>query len=331
MTDLETRIAEGLAGTAERLPVAEALAAGARARLRRRRRTTAAVLAACLAVGAVPVGVAALVDGTGSDESGGTGPPPGWRIETWRDLSVDVPDWRNQGPWCAHGDDPAPGAPGVTRPLPVAPVTCVPAFGYGVHFGAPSGGELPPGTEGAVQQYRGDQRYPDDAWIAYVSTRHAAVWVVTDDPELTRRVLDSAQPLGDADANGCATRVERTTPSDRERMSVCRYDDHGWLEQSELLSQPDSVAAGAALEDAPSALGADPACAAAYPPWPFVTLRAAGVSARLFAGRGCGVASVFSDGSGTGALVSEEVLHWALSPGSAGSLPGVAPARLRTG
>ena len=53
------------------------------------------------------------------------------------------------------------------------------SYGYGVHFSEPSSGELPPGTEGVVQQYRGGSRYPDGAWIGYASSGEAAVWVVT--------------------------------------------------------------------------------------------------------------------------------------------------------
>ena len=60
MSDLETRLSEGLAGTAGRAPRPTDLAAGARAGLRRRRRTTTAVVAAALAVVAVPVGVAVV-------------------------------------------------------------------------------------------------------------------------------------------------------------------------------------------------------------------------------------------------------------------------------
>ena len=63
MSDLETRIAEGLAGTAGRAPRPTDLAGGARARLRRRRRTTATVVAAALAVVAIPVAVTVLGGG----------------------------------------------------------------------------------------------------------------------------------------------------------------------------------------------------------------------------------------------------------------------------
>ena len=57
MNDLEPRLSEGLAGTAERAPLPGDLATGARDRLRRRRRTTTGVVAAALAVVAIPVGL----------------------------------------------------------------------------------------------------------------------------------------------------------------------------------------------------------------------------------------------------------------------------------
>lgn len=330
MTDLETRLTDGLTGTAERAPHPVDLAAGARERLRLRRRTTAAAVAAALAVAAIPVGLT-LVGGPG-DRSTVSDAPDGWRTETWRDLSVSVPpEWENLGgqDWCLDRDDRDESRPQVSRPTRGGSVTCTPQFGYGAHFSAPSTGELPPGTEGAVQQYHGDQRYPDGAWIAYLSTRHAAVWIVTDDAVTTRRVLDTLDPVAEVDANGCASQAWRWRPSDTERVSVCRYATDGWLEQSELLSPEDSRAAGSALQSAPPARGVSPRCSASYPARPVVTMSAAGFSARLFSGRGCGIASVFSDGSGTGAMVTEDVLYWALSPGWSGSLPDAAPERLR--
>ena len=102
-------------------------------------------------------------------------------------------------------------------------IACEPSYGYGVHFSQPSSGELPPGTEGVVQQYRGS-RYPDGSWIGYASTAGAAVWVVTDDRTSTRQVLDSATPVGAVDANGCPPRQHQEVPV-RDQVVVCRYEE----------------------------------------------------------------------------------------------------------
>ena len=318
MSDLGTRLSEGLSATAGRAPHPTDLAAGARARLRRRRRTTTAVVAAGLAVVAIPVGVAVVggsaEDGPDDDESTVTEPPAGWRTETWRDLSVRVPPEWGYGSgrgWCAHGRE-LGDARQVSRPAGVVPaIVCTPSYGYGVHFQRPSVGELPPGTEGAVQQYRG-VRYPDRSWIGYASTQQAAVWVVADDRTTARLVLDSATPVGEADAHGCATRLEMAAPSTSDRMSVCRYSPDGWLAQSELLSAADSRTAGAAVRSAPRDDRPDLLCGDTTTE----TVRLVGDDLDATIVLGC-EAVLRSDGK---RRLTEEVLHWALSPGWSGAV-----------
>ena len=308
--DLGARVAASLAGTAGRAPVPGDLAAGARDRLRRRRRTTGAVAAA---VAAGVAGVAVVV-GLGLFAAPGEPPdretavdsqtPGTWVTETWRDLSVRVPPGWTGPPACPGATAPD-DRPLVTRPV----IACTPDSGYGVHFLEP-GGELPPGTEGVVQRYRGD-RYPDGAWIGYARTRNAAVWVVGDDRLTTRLVLDSSAPVGEVDVHGCATRVETESPSGRSEMSVCRYTDNGWLEQSELLSRSESVEARSVVEGG-AGVGSPPdgTCTAS----PSEVLMSVdgfraevSVSYRWFAvEEQCG-------------WLTPEVRYWAVSPGTLGA------------
>jgi hypothetical protein len=321
MDDVRTRLVEGLAGTAERAPGPGDLAAGARVRLRRRRRTTAAVVAAALAVVAVPVGVTALVtgDSTERDEPAPSDGTDGWRTETWRDLSLRVPPtwgWGAGRGWCADGGR-LGDALQVSRPAePVPAVVCTPSYGYGAHFQLPTVGELPPGTEGAVQQYRGE-RYPDGSWIGYVSTGQSAVWVVAEDRTTARLVLDSATPVGEVDPHGCASRLEMGAPATGDRVSVCRYDDAGWLQQSELLSEADSRAAVAAVAAAPQA--APPARRCTWEQLlerPAITLGSTGFSATVLL-EGCRV--VDPAGGVVPRKLTEDVRYWALSPGAPGA------------
>jgi len=333
--ELGTLLPEALDGAADGVPGPVDLAAGARVRLRRRRRTSVAAVAAVVTVAAVPVSVAAVVGDDAPHRGGSTATeevPSGWRTETWRDLSVSVPpDWGWGGgtDWCTSGRGAAATPPEVSRPGGVVPaIACSPSYGYGAHFLEPSGGELPPGTEGAVQQYRGDH-YPDGAWIGYVSTGSAAVWVVTVDRSTTRSVLDSAIPLGAVDANGCTTRFAMAPPSISDRMVVCRYDDDGLLEQSERLSAADTRQAEAAVRAAPPARPATRHCLrAGLLEMPAVTLASSRVNATaLYAG----CVAVYVPGPAARELTGD-VLYWALSPGWSGVLPlGVpSPDRLRT-
>ena len=330
MSDVETRLSEGLAGTAARAPHPTDLAAGARSRLRRRRRTTAAVVAAALAVVAIPVGVVAVVGGPDPDPGApdrrdstvADSLPADWRTETWRDLSVDVPPgWTYGGgtDWCTSGRDVAGTPPQVSRPGGVIPmIACEPSYGYGVHFSEPSSGELPPGTEGVVQQYRGS-RYPDGSWIGYAATGAAAVWVVTDDRTTTRQVLDSATPVGEVEANGCATRVEMVSPTTNEQVSVCRYSADGWLEQSELLSRQDSSAAVEALNAAPLAEQGRPCSPGLSGGSPTIGLLGGQAFAQVVLEGPC--TGIQDSSRGTSARrLTPDVLYWALSPGWSGSL-----------
>lgn len=332
-TDLETRLAEGLRGIGDRSPHPPDLAAGARARLARRRRTTAGVVAAVLALVAVPLGLALVGSGEPERPTSTDGVPGDWRVETFGDLTVRVPPtWRSDGrstDWCAAGDD-SRGEPWVTRPGLVQEVECAPRYPAGVHFGPGGLGPLPPGTEGVVQQYSGS-RFPDRAWIGFVGTAEASLWVVSEDRVTASRVLNTATVVRRVDPNGCAVRADGALASNAERVSVCRYES-GLLHQSELLSAEDSAAATEAVR-ATEAPG--PAARVACPPSPdrvpSITLQSAALDARLLPSRACGLSSVFVD-NGERRLLTAEVLRWALSPGWSGVLPPGLPVpdRLRT-
>lgn len=336
MPDLEARLAAGLHGAADSAPPAADLATGARVRLRRRRRTTAAVVAAALVVVAVPVGLTVAGGDGDPDRDTATNEtvPDDWRVESYRDLTLRVPgDWAWGGgtDWCIAERDAASSRAVVSRPGVVRTIDCSPSYGYGVHFEQPPSGELPPGTEGTVQQYTGE-RYPDDSWLGYARTGRAGVWVVTADRQLTRQVLDTVEPIRGVDANGCPDTIHTLLAREGTSMSVCRYSRGGWLEQSELLSEGDSEALRAAVASAPEAEGSNSTCPGPPRPESVITLSSDGFWFHLGLGGTCPEESVLSDDQGTTKRLTEDVLYWALSPGWSGAVgAGVPlPERLRT-
>ncbi|MGH3479596.1 MAG: hypothetical protein ACRDQD_22520, partial [Nocardioidaceae bacterium] len=276
-----------------------------------------------VAVVAVPVGVALVVTGDEGREpsTAAGGVPTDWRTKTWRDLSLRVPpdwDWGGGTDWCTSGRGVEDTTPQVSRPGGVIPtIACSPSYGYGAHFLEPSGGQLPPGTEGVVQRYQGE-RYPDDSWIGYAATGQAAVWVVAADRTTARLVLDSTEPVAGVDANGCAAYLSMAAPTGSDRISVCRYDGDGWLEQSELLSESDSRLAVAAVAAAPQAPRSARRCF-----WekllerPAITLGSEHFNATVLS-EGCH--AVDPAGGVVPRQLTPDVLYWALSPGWSGTL-----------
>ena len=325
MSDLETRLTEGLRGTAGRAPHPGDLAAAARQRLRRRRRTTAATVAAALAVAAIPVAVTVVGGGGESDrrESTVADPVPAeWRVESFRDLTLRVPPgwgWGGGTDWCANDRD-LDDQPQVSRPGGVvAAIACTPSYGYGVHFEEPPSGALPPGTEGAVQEYTGD-RYPDGAWIAHVSTGHAALWVVTDDQRLTRQVLGTVEQIRDFDPNGCPIPEGRVFEHDNP-ASVCRYGGGGRLEQSERLTPAQTDALRKALREAPRRTGGGE-CRGAGSEWVLILVDGWKVPVIWDAPCRGGNGALFH---GRPIALTEEIMYWALSPGWSGAVDGDVP------
>jgi hypothetical protein len=249
LTDFESRLRATLDDHAPAAPDATGLATGARRRLRRRR-TTWAVVATAVVAAAIPVG---LTLGSGSGGDGTRAPDdapvatqpvgpvsPGFRSETWHDLTFEVPeDWRQGGPsgWCANGgtlDDPGPG---VARPDTLSfSIGCTPAQGYGVTIGsAASYDAVDP--SGSVWQYDASEAtqamYPDGAWLGYWYDDRDVVVVVTDDESVTRHVVDSVRRFEGADRNGCPpTLGDAEALTSAGPFTLCRYDGDDLLAAS---------------------------------------------------------------------------------------------------
>ena len=302
MPDLEARLAVALREASEDRPRVTDLAGGARARLRRRRRTTAAALVAVLVVIAVPVGVRLAAGGSGPQV---TAVPDGWRTESFRDLTLQVPeDWGHQGgpDWCA-GD----GRPAVTRTEGfLTNVDCRPRLSYGVRFR-----DVPP------EVFPEPSGVPDDAVLELVGTSSTSAWVVAESEGQLAAIVASAHEIDGVDANGCPPVVAPDAEGSGERVSVCRYDS-GELDQSELLSVGDSARAGQAVDAAPRDDGGFVACPESSREQPVITMRSAGLSADLLPSSGCALSTRFLDGTRE-RLVTEDVLYWALSPGWRGA------------
>ena len=227
MSDLETRLSEGLAGTAERAPHPDRpRPPGPVCRLRRRRRTTTAVVAAALAVVAIPVGLTVVggeAAGGGPDGRDPTTVAEASRRLADRDLARPLassvpPEWAFGGgtSWCTAGSlergrrpgqstrrgDPGHRVPAVVR------LRCalLPAERRRAAAGHRGGGAAVP-----------RHRYPDGAWIGYVA--HRAGGGVGRDRRPHHHPAGARlgrRRSGEVDANGCATRVEMTAPTTSE-------------------------------------------------------------------------------------------------------------------
>lgn len=334
MTDFETWVTEALADASTDAPRAEGLAerAGRRLQLRRRRRTTGAVAAAVLAAVAVPVAIGLT---RGGSDRGPTPPiatetpevvvPAGWRIETWRDLEIQVPESWDYGAlsqWCVGDGGDAGSKPAVQRPEgAVTHVLCSPNNGLGAQF-------FDPTTDsrdwvyrpGAIWRYeRGDVAvYPEGSWLGYEVLGSGGVLVVAPDRATAQDILDSARPVEGLDSNGCAPRddamVAVSAPGDIF-VAVCRYGADGWLQQSERLSSADSVRALEALTSAPIDFDTSP-CPATPELTDHVLLSGEGRVLRVEYGGCRGDHGVYE--AGKHRELTADVMYWALSPGFSG-------------
>ncbi|MCB0909874.1 MAG: hypothetical protein KDB63_22485, partial [Nocardioidaceae bacterium] len=224
-----------------------------------------AVIAVAAVAVAVPVGLSL---GRGSGGRADSTPPvvasdsplpgaaEGWRVETWRDLTLQVPDSWGHGSldqWCVSADGRGPeGLAGVQRPEGFQTlVGCEPQIGYGVRFFDP--GVAAPDVLGArageVTRFEPVDSvgalYPPGAWVGFTVTDHAGALVVAEDRAAARRVLDFAASV-DVDPNNCWTSLDTTHRGeylDADHLSICRYGGDGWLQQSELLSAEDTATA----------------------------------------------------------------------------------------
>ena len=267
MSDFESRLRDTLTERSASAPGAAGLADGARRRLRRRR-TTWTVASAAAVAAAVSVGLGLWAGGGGpgavDDPTVASEPPAGveagFRVETWRDLTFEVPaEWGHGGTtaWCTEPGPVEDSRPVVTRPdAVVALIACTPGNGYGATISPPTA-ITPAYDSGHVWQYQAEgvdeAVYPDDAWMGYWYDRSDIVTVVTPDRALTRRIVDSVRRYVGVDPNGCPTDLadaEATTSSVRQ-LTLCRYDVQDQLSASGSWSGEQAEARLELLSDGP--------------------------------------------------------------------------------
>ena len=268
MSDFESRLRDTLEERSASAPEAIGLADGARRRLRRRR-TTWTVASAAVVAAAVPLGLGpwggdrgpGAVDGPTVASEPPAGIEAGFRVETWRDLTFEVPDdWGHGGTsaWCTQAGAVEESRPVVTRPdAVVAMIACTPANGYGATISPPTS-IIPTYESGEVWQYDtegvDEAFYPDGAWLGYWYDKADVITVVTPDRALTQRIVDSVRRYAGADPNGCPTDLaaaEAATSSVRE-LTLCRYDGQDQLAASGSWSGEEADAVLEALSDGPA-------------------------------------------------------------------------------
>ncbi|MFT3872788.1 MAG: hypothetical protein QM714_09105 [Nocardioides sp.] len=326
MSDLETLLRTSLDAAADHAPNSGNLLAGARRRLRRRRVLATSVVVAAVAMAVVPISLA-LGDG-GVDRSKlpvATDSPSvasGWRIESWRDIEVTVPDtWGHDSldQWCVGGGDPAEVGV-VQRPEGgQTDVLCSPVSGYGLKFGDPADVDTKH-DPGEIWQYGGGDAYPDGAWLASWSPgsgSEAAISVVTPDRATARRIIDSAHRFSDFDANGCPPHADADPATDK-RLAVCRYGGDGWLQQSELLSTQDSERAIAEIGHG-ALIDGSVGCGSSED----TTIKLGGLAVLTLTAE-CAEGNQIAL-SGTLHQLTARDLYWALSPGWSGGVDGSVP------
>jgi hypothetical protein len=340
MSDLEQELTETLTHGALGAPPAIGLAAAARSRARARRRNRLAGVAAVvvLAVG-VPAGVWATQGSGGGQAGPGPGPaggtvakdpdaagqqvPGGFHYESWHDVTIEVPDtwgYGSLGSWCAGGGSLEP--PRVARPGGLTEsIACTPSSGYGVTFSeVDDQGDF----QWPLVHQSGDE-WPADAYVGARGLGGVLVEVDLPDETLAQQILDSAQLHTQLDPNGCPVADSSAPVVPAGTMTICRYDDTGGLEQSELLSGSELAAAEAALRAAPDAAAGR--CGDSQPAFAR-PIRMSSAAEDASVDLGCGGVSM-ADGP---KRLTPDILYWALSPGWSGSLPaGVSlPSGLRT-
>jgi hypothetical protein len=135
------------------------------------------------------------------------------------------------------------------------------------------------------------------------------------------------------DGNGCRSRRDERSDGDLSgqaeqdsRISICSYDDHGWLFQSERLSEQDTESATEALSEGP--IRQEQVVCTGTPDHRYGTVV-------MGFGQDLGSVSVVwesdCDGergvffSGVVRELTPDVLYWALSPGWTGGVPDGVP------
>lgn len=227
MTDLESRVREALDSAAGSAPPATGLAEAARRRRRGHRRRSVALTAVGVAVVLVAgvAGVRSLQetsvvpvpdrvapgDATSAAPSPEPDPdpvPPGWRVETWRGVSVEVPDdWAagSRSDWCAGRA--GPEVPVVERPHTTTQlVECHhPHASLGLSLGSAAAYD-PVYPSGHVWRYQhgdswdGVEVYVDGSWLGHWYDGRHLVQVNAADRATVERVLGSVRVDGEAPA-----------------------------------------------------------------------------------------------------------------------------------
>jgi hypothetical protein len=325
MSELEERLRTALGRHAQEAPSDPAgLAAGARTRLRRRRRTWVAAAAAAVVVAVVtPVAVVASRESAPEVAVGTV--RPAWRTESFHDVTLQVPSTWGYGDGTACGGAEA-SPPRVSRPQADSQADTqggCPADPQGVHFVLDS--RHGPGPGGLVQG--------QDGWTAVRTLGRVTVAVVDADEAEAQQVLDSIHTFTGPDANGCYP-VQRRIPAhatSTDGVPICSYDRSGDLETSERLTGDDATQALAALQDpANVSRGITPGtvCVGGAPPpaydgSTFAWITPGGVV--TIAERGtCDAAIQGAYGSRD---LTDDVLHWTLSPAWSGDLGVPLPPR----
>ncbi len=340
MNDFEDRLGTALRSAGDGAPDATGLAPAARGRARARtRRTTLTSAAAVVAVVGV-VGGAALLgnrdsgreatpsasETTATDPSGPNTAVANARVESWRDVSVQVPvdyGYGNLSTWCLNGKS-EPGQAVVERPGgAVEAIGCIgPQDGYGVRFFDGSTIDLvyPPGH---VWQYawEGEKQvkvYPKNAWLGYQASATNMVWVVAEDRATVEQILDSFSANPDRDPNGCATQGGEGAGVEPGTVRLCRYSVDGWLEQSEVLTGQNAADALAALESAPER-DPDRMCTMELA-GPIVQITSADAEGSLTLNACQGFTW-----DGVAHELTADAIYWAMSPGWSGGVDGDVP------
>lgn len=332
-TDLETRLTEALEHGSQGAPPAAGLASAARTRARRKRRTR---IAGGVALVALAVGVPSAVVATGGDDRpGGDGVGPagstaiddngddgvnsatGYHWESWHGVTLQVPNtwgYGNPAAWCANGGD--LDTPLVWRPEGATEsIGCDPGFGYGLVFQQLEDDSGDDDFEWPVVHQTGGG-WPEENVVGGRAVDGVLATVTTRKSTVATYILDSMRAIGpEGDPNGCAaTRDAPPAAVPDGGMSVCRYDETGLLQQSELLAADDTEAATSAL-DGTSLYADDLGCHQPRGGMPAVIMRSGDVDVVVELAGSCPVVRGLG---GPPRAVSPDVLYWALSPGWSG-------------
>jgi hypothetical protein len=350
MSDFERRLSDALRAGSSGALLPTDLDESARARARGRRQTRLGVLGALVAITLPVSGVwfyggdsepSVLVADSPTDAPVA---PEGWRTESWRSVTLLVPDsWSNGefgGCAPAMSDDPFAGgypttvvervtAAVVERPGRVsAAIACwsLSTLPYGVRFEMASSNHSLSSAE-----------LPADAVWREVELAGVHIDIIA--PEsIAEAIEQSVREIQAVDPNGCPAQTrfaalgELNGPQrdvSAPRLSLCLYvlaDGQPRLEKSELLSYEDSDSLRGALGEAPSGRGPDETREGYCGDWQedqAVLVRSGTDGAWIHFG-GCQGHGI-DLGGGVTRRLTRDVMYWAFIPGGSSGWSGVIP------